>query len=177
MPPSDPSSREEALHLLRALGAKPRLVLHGATVSEVAVEVSTLLTRLGVKIDEVLVVTGAVLHDAGKIIHPEELDGPGRRHEDAGERLLQAHGVSPRLARVCRTHGAWDGPEVTLEEQIVALGDNLWCGRRTERLESLVGEAVSSQLGLDRWEAFLKLDPEYERIAAGASDRLARAQV
>ena len=83
--------------------------------------------------------------------------------------------MSPRLARVCRTHGAWDGPEVTVEERLIALADGLWWGRRDERLESLVGADVALQLGVDRWRAFLTLDPELEQIAAGAPSRLARA--
>lgn len=176
MPSYEPRSREEALHLIRALGAPPRLIRHGEIVSDVAVEIVTVLTRMGVRVDKVVTAVGAALHDFGKTAHPEELTGPGRKHEEEGERLLIAQGLSPRLARVCRTHGSWDGPEVTLEERMVALADNLWRGRRAERLEGLVVADTARQIGVNRWEAFLMLDPEFERIAAGASARLARAR-
>ena len=176
MPLNEPRSREEALHLLRGLGAPTRLFRHGEIVSEVAVEIATVLTRLGVPVDEVFAAVGAALHDAGKISHPEEMTGPGHEHEEGGERLLIAQGVSLRLARVCRTHGAWDGPEVTVEERLIALADNLWRGRREERLEGLVVDDVACQLGVDRWQAFLMLESALDRIAAGASARLARAQ-
>src|SRR5260370_7658654 len=42
-----------------------------------------------------------VLHDSGKILHPDELDGGSDKHEHAGEMLLRAQGVCPALARRC----------------------------------------------------------------------------
>lgn len=173
----DPRSLVEALNLLRSLGAPPRLVLHGEIVSEVAAAISHTTTRLGVTHDELFVVVGAALHDAGKIAHPEELTGTGREHEPAGEQLLLQHGLSPRLAKVCRTHGSWDQEAVSLEELLIAMADHLWKGTRGEQIERLVIDHVATRLGLDRWETFLRLDPVFEQIAADAPSRLARARV
>jgi hypothetical protein len=47
---------------------------------------------------------GVMLHDVGKIVHSQELDGPGAEHEPAGERLLLDHGVSLEVARMCLSH-------------------------------------------------------------------------
>jgi hypothetical protein len=46
--------------------------------------------------------------DVGKVVHREELSGPGSAHEPAGYELLVAHGVAPERARFARTHAVWD---------------------------------------------------------------------
>jgi hypothetical protein len=40
------------------------------------------LAALEVPLDPELVRADVILHDAGKVLHPAELDGPGNRHED-----------------------------------------------------------------------------------------------
>src|SRR5688500_3013462 len=81
---SDLKTREAALMLLASLGAPRRLMIHAEIVSEVAAVLSRTLHALGVHHDADLVAVGAVIHDAGKIKHPEELAQPGREHETAG---------------------------------------------------------------------------------------------
>jgi len=172
---TDPADRHAALQLLRELGAPQRLVRHGEIVSEVAALISDMMSRHGVEHDAALVVVGAVLHDAGKVIHPEELVGPGGEDGAAGERLLLHHGLSARLARVCRTHGSWDLGDIELEDLLVALADHLWKGERGDEIERLIVERVAPRLRITRWEAFLRLDPVFEEIAADGPARLARA--
>jgi HD superfamily phosphohydrolase len=135
------------------------------------------IAALGVRHDGGLVVTAALFHDVGKIVHPEELTGPGNEHEAAGERLLLAHGVPADIARCCRTHGAWETEGISLEELLVALADHVWKGSRDERLELAVIDDVAKRLGVDRWDVFVRLDSAFELIASGAPSRLARAQV
>jgi hypothetical protein len=173
---NDPKSVSAALDFLRSLGAPPRLIRHSEIVAEVAVQISSGLTRLDVKHDEAFIAVAAALHDAGKIVHREELTGPGRLHESAGEKYLLSHDISPRLARVCRTHGSWNGAHVTLEEHLIALADHIWKGTRGEQIEKLIVEDVAARLCVDGWEALLMLDPELEKIAAAGSERLARAR-
>jgi hypothetical protein len=152
------------------------LTRHGEIVAESAAQLSAALTKLGVTHDAAVVIVAAVLHDAGKIIHPEELDGPGNKHEAAGERLLIEQGCSPALACICRSHGQWDSDDLSIEEVIVALADAVWKGERADQLEKLLIEHVSGQLNLDKWKAFLLLDSVVEHIADGAEERLARAR-
>ena len=172
----DPASRSEALQLLQSLGASHRLLRHGEIVSEVATAISDILTRLQVQHDRLLVIVGAALHDVGKIVLPQELEGDGNRHEAEGEILLLQHGLSSKLARVCRTHGAWDDKTVAFEERLIALADHIWKGTRDEHLESLVTKTVAELLKISDWEAFVLLDVELERIASDATNRLARSQ-
>jgi HD domain len=172
---TDPTSKDAAIDLLRALGAPSRLQQHGEIVAEVAFQLSDALSSAGIEHDGQMVLVGAALHDAGKIIHPEELDLPGHEHEAAGERLLLDHGISPRLARVCRTHGAWDDAELSLEELLISLADHLWKGTREPRPEAAIIATASAQVGIEEWEMLLKLDTEFERIAARGTARLAEA--
>lgn len=175
-PLSAPTSRDEAITLLRLLGAKPRLIRHGEIVSEIAEQLSRVMSCHGIEHDGTLVMVGAALHDAGKVVHPEELEQPGRQHETAGERLLLERGVSPTLARCCRTHGSWDAEGVSFEEMMIALADHIWKGSRSERLELFVVDEVARRLGIERWDAFLIVDPEIETIADSGAARLAQAR-
>lgn len=118
----------------------------------------------------------AVLHDAGKIVRPEELVGSGSAHEAAGERLLLAHGVPAELAHCCRSHAAWRELECSLDELLVALADTLWKGAREPELELVVIDRVAKQLGKDRWGVFVHLDTAFEEIAADGTARLARGR-
>ena len=161
--------------MLLELGAPSRLVRHAELVSEAAEALLALFASHGLRLDVPLVRAGAALHDAGKLEHRGELDGPGALHEPAGELLLLAHGVSPPIARCCRSHAQWDALECSLEELLVALADKLWKGARVPALEKRVIEAAAARGQRDLWALFVPLDAGFEAIADGASERLARS--
>ncbi len=167
---------DDALAVLDALGAPPRLVTHGSLVAEAANKLLTACHELGVAVDESWVRAGAVLHDAGKILYPLELDEPGARHEAAGEQLLLARGVDARGARCCISHAAWKRMPCALEELLVALADALWKGVRRPELETRVIDEIARQLIADRWRAFVDLDSCFERIADAGAERLMRSR-
>ena len=158
--------------LLDELGAPGHLKRHGELVTDVAVQLVDGLTSLGLELDRAFVQCGALLHDSGKIQVPAELHSPGRLHEAAGEEMLLAIGVAPKLARVCRTHAAWDDPSCELEEQVIALADKLWKGRRVDELELLVIDRVAGRLGQGRFDIFQDLDGLFEGLAADGDRRL-----
>lgn len=167
---------EDARALLRELGAPERLLRHVELVGEAAELLLADFGRRGVPLDAAWVRAGVVLHDAGKVLHPEELERPGADHEPAGEALLRAHGVSDELARVCVTHARWSAPETTLEELLIALADTLWKGSRKRALEERVIDAAAERLSKPRWDLFVELDSLFEQIAADGAERLARSQ-
>ncbi len=101
----------EARELLVKLGAPRRLIQHGVLVGEAAELLIERLRRMGAWLDADFVRLGAILHDAGKTLHVQELSEAGHAHEQAGEELLRREGVTPALARCCVSHAAWDGPE------------------------------------------------------------------
>jgi hypothetical protein len=166
----------EAESLLHDLGAPPRLLTHVRLVGEAGDAIMTKLRSVGVAVDERFVRLGIVFHDAGKILHPEELDGPGSEHEPDGERLLVERGVEPRIARCCVTHARWSSMDVSLEELLVALADKLWKGVRHPELERRVVEGAARSLQRDFWELFVELDTAFEEIAAGGPARLERSR-
>ncbi|MCB9877456.1 MAG: HD domain-containing protein [Planctomycetes bacterium] len=168
-------SRGDASALLHQLGAPARLLRHVELVGEAAEALLAALAEHTVPLDATFVRAGVVLHDVGKILHPAELAASGARHEAAGEQLLRQRGVAPALARVCVTHAAWQAPDVTLEERVVALADKLWKGARVGELETLVVDGAAARRGVDRWQLLIALDNAFERIAAGGDERLARA--
>lgn len=169
--------RDEASKLLRKLGASERLLLHLQLVGEAADLLIDECRTLGVKIDSKLVELGVAVHDAGKILFPEELDGPGSRHESAGKALLLENSVQTEVATCCVSHAAWNDPSVTFEELLVALADKLWKGKRDEALELRVIDKVALRMGVDRWTVFGRLDSTFEKIAAGGTDRLQRSRL
>ena len=170
-----PDSFAAGRALLGRLGASARLLRHVELVLEAAEMLLGKLAVLGVPIRADFVGAGVALHDAGKIIHPAELDAAGNRHEPDGETLLLQAGVSPELARVCLSHARWETMEVTLEELLVALADKLWKGVRNERLEQRIIDAVAGRLGLERWDVFIELDTTFEHVASSGVDRLTRS--
>ena len=93
--------RSEAFALLRDLGAPDRLIHHAQMVSQAAEQLLLEFAALAIPMDVRSVELGAILHDTGKILHPEELSEPGSLHEKAGEALLLSHGVQPEVARCC----------------------------------------------------------------------------
>jgi len=170
------ANRNEAHDLLTKLGAPDQLLTHLKLVGEAADELIRVYQRLGVPIDLTLVELGVAVHDAGKIIHRNELDGPGSLHEKTGREMLLELGVQPEVAECCVTHGAWQGPRVSLEGRSVALADNLWKGKRVAELELAVIDDVAARLGVDRWDIFTRLDEAFEEVAAAAPSRLKRSR-
>ena len=174
--PLNPPSIPEARALLARLGAPRRLLRHVELVGEAAHALLRKFSELGIPVRSDLVQVGVVLHDAGKILHPAELDGGGARHEPDGERLLLEQGVSAELARICVSHARWAQMPVSLEELVVALADKLWKGARNSELEERVVERAAACLEQDRWGLFVELDTLFEDIAAGGADRLERSR-
>ena len=172
-----PANVADARALLIELGAPERLIRHGELVGEAADMLIAALHELGVPVDAEVVRLGVVLHDAGKIVHAREFEQPGADHEPAGEELLLAHGVSPKIARMCLSHARWDAMPVSLEELIVALADKLWKGARKPALEERVIDEVASALGKKRWSLFVTLDTLFEEVAAAGSQRLERSVI
>ncbi|MDM5176392.1 hypothetical protein PO883_04195 [Massilia sp. DJPM01] len=167
--------RSDAYALLRALGANERLLRHVQLVGEAADELMNAYTGLQVRFDARLIELGVAVHDAGKITYPEELDGPGSRHEPEGQAMMLANGVQPAVARCCVSHAAWQHADNSFEELSVALADKLWKGKREEELELRVIDMIAAQRGVARWDVFTTLDSAFEDIAAGASARLRRS--
>jgi putative nucleotidyltransferase with HDIG domain len=165
----------DAESVLAELGAPERLVMHGRLVLEAADELLRMVRALGIAVDERLVRCGAMLHDVGKTVHPDELRRAGSRHEAAGESLLLARGIDPALARCCVSHAGWETLTCSLEELLVALADALWKGVRRERLEAKVVEEGARRLGVDVWTVFVEMDSTFERIADGGPERLRRS--
>ncbi|MCX5401944.1 HD domain-containing protein [Streptomyces sp. NBC_00102] len=176
--PTDPSLiplPPAVVDLLRLLAAPPRLAAHLRAVHDVALRLAdwTQLRAPGLAFDRAAVLFGAATHDIGKTEHPDELSGPGSRHEEAGRELLLAHGFDAGLARYAGTHAAWTAPGTTLEDLLVSTADKVWKNKRVPDLEDLVVTELALATGRPRWEEFLALDEELERIGDGAERRLA----
>ncbi len=168
---------EDALRLLGRLGASPRLLLHHELVAEAArLIVAGLHARFKVPLDDAQVFIGACLHDAGKIRHPEDLDGPGTAHAEAGLMLLTAAGVDSSLARFCRTHVCWPEEAVALEDLLVALADKLWKGKREDDLELRTCNAIAVATGEPVWKVFEAAETLFAEVARGADERLERSR-
>ena len=161
--------------LLISLAAPPRLAAHLRLVHDVAWQLADRLAAAhpALNVDRDAVLYGAASHDIGKVIHVDELVGPGSRHEPAGYLLLTERGVPPRLARYARTHATWTAPDTTTEDHLVSLADKIWKARRVPDLEDLVTIALATASGVDRWQAFSDLDNILTELATGAEDRLA----
>lgn len=176
--PSVPDMRllpPQAVDLLVRLQAPPRLGAHLRAVHDVAWQLTGWLAGAypGLGFDRAAVLFGAATHDIGKVLHPEELSGPGSRHEDAGRRLLLDAGVDPRLARFAATHGLWDSPVAAVEDLLVSVADKVWKAKRVPDLEQLVVDRLVASSGQEPWEVFLTLDDHLDALAAGADHRLA----
>jgi len=116
---------------------------------------------------------GAASHDIGKVIHVDELVGPGSRHEAAGRTLLIAHGVPQQLARFAGTHASWTAPDTTIDDHMVSLADKIWKAKRVSDLEDLITAELVRTCRIERWQAFADLDDILNHVAAGADQRLA----
>ncbi|MGW2686626.1 HD domain-containing protein [Streptomyces sp. NPDC001414] len=165
----------EVCELLRLLDVPPRLAAHLRAVHDVAVDlvdwVRDRCPELAVDRDGVLF--GAATHDVGKILHPEELTGPGSAHEDAGRDLLLSHGFAPARARFAATHADWDSPAVTVEDLLVSTADKVWKDKRVAGLEDRLVAALADAGRRAPWEEYLALDDLLTRLGADAAARLA----
>lgn len=165
----------EAVRLLEEVGAPPRLVAHLRAVHDVAAQLVERLARScpRLPVDREAVLFGAATHDIGKTLHPDELSGPGSRHEEAGRDLLLAHGVSPGLARFAATHASWGSPDAGLEDLLVSLADKVWKNKRVADLEDLVVAELCRVSGRPVWQEFLDLDEFLTVLGEEADLRLA----
>lgn len=161
--------------LLRGSDAPPRLAAHLRAVHDVAYRILDWLDHRyrDLIVDREALLFGAAIHDIGKTIHVDELSGPGAAHEETGHRLLLEHGVEERLARFARTHAAWTGPGITIEDLLVSLADKVWKGKRVPDLEQRVAGHLMRASGQAPWQAFLDLDDLLTALAADADRRLA----
>ena len=151
------------------------LISHLKLVHDVAVDLVEGVRQKfpNLDFDHEAVCFGAASHDLGKVLHRNELTGPGRQHEEDGPALLEEHGVEPRLARFARTHGAFSKEKLPLEDLLVALCDAIWKGQRIDELEKQVIDKIAEQTGVESWEAFSELDSLLEGISSQADERLA----
>lgn len=172
------ASARDGIELLRTLGASPWLVRHHELVAEAATLVCDALEHdMGVSFDRRAVLLGASVHDAGKIVYPEEMSVGGNRHEVAGRDLLVKSGVPTTIARFCVTHAAWDGADCTIEDALVALADKLWKGKRDEALEKHLVARIANLTKQQLWEVYSRFDSVCDSIAAEGSERLSRSVV
>jgi len=161
--------------LLRDVDAPPRLAAHLRAVRDVAWQICDWVARHhpALRFDRDAVLFGAATHDIGKAVHVAELSGPGAEHEDAGQELLLAHGVSPALARFAATHAAWARPGTQIEDLLVSVADKIWKGKRVPDLEDLVIARLAAASGRDAWEEFAGFDDLLTAIGEDAEARLA----
>jgi HD domain-containing protein len=133
-----------AAELLRAVQAPARLAAHLRAVHDVAWTLTDALGRRrpDLEFDTTAVLFGAATHDIGKVVHVAELTGPGSAHEAAGEELLLRYGVPAHLARFASSHGSWTSPDVTLDDLLVSLADQICRGNRVPVLEHRITEAT-----------------------------------
>ncbi|SBT40203.1 HD domain-containing protein [Micromonospora auratinigra] len=176
--PADPPLRPlpaQVAELLVRVQAPPRLAAHLRAVHEVAAQlVDALAQRFPqLTVDRAAVLFGAATHDIGKVVHPEELGGPGSAHEPAGRELLLRHGVPASLARFAATHADWRSAGIGVDDLLVSVADKVWKGKRVRDLEDLVVDRLAAATGGERWAVFLELDDVLDRLAADADHRLA----
>jgi HD domain len=168
---------DDAYTMLQRLGASHQLICHVKLVGEAAEGLLAKLQQLQMPVDECFVRLGVAFHDAGKILHSEELVAKGTHHEAAGEQLLIANGVDPSLARCCRSHGQWQTMDCCFEELLVALADALWKGKRDVLLEGEVVQRIATLGQKEYWALFVEMDSCFEAIAADGHSRLLRSQI
>jgi hypothetical protein len=167
--------QEQAFELLRRLGAPARLLMHVELVAEAGEAIICELESLGAPIDKDFILSGIVLHDVGKTVHPSELDQEGELHGEAGRDLLLREGIEALLAGVCVSHSAWREAK-TVEELVIACADKLWKGKRVADLEELLVKRVREDIQLGFWDVFTRLDNCFETVAGCSDERLERSR-
>ena len=168
------SQPEDIVELLCRVDAPPRLAAHLRVVRDVAVQLIESFRDAfpTFRFDVAAVVYGAGTHDIGKALHPAELEAPGNDHEVDGYRLLTESGIPARLARFARSHGEWSARDATVEDELVALADKVWKGRREEDLEHKLASRISAAEGEEPWRVFTRLDDLLTAISSNADQRL-----
>ncbi|MEM7431724.1 MAG: HD domain-containing protein [Pseudomonadota bacterium] len=166
----------EAYELLRTLGASERLLTHVQLVGEAGEEILDAARDLGVHVDEDLVRLGIAIHDAGKILHPDELTDVGSNHEASGMQLMLENGVQESIARCCVSHGDYYQEGIAIEELLVALADKLWKGKREYILEELITDRLAKMSHVDRWSIEAPLNACFEKVARQGDERLLRSR-
>jgi hypothetical protein len=170
------ATTQDALALLRSLGASAWLVKHHELVVEAAALICDALEQdLGLRFDRATVLLGASLHDAGKIVHPEEMSGGGSQHEAAGQELLARSGVRAEIARFCVTHASWETDRI--EDALVALADKLWKGKRDDALESYLVTLIAARTEQAAWRVYSRFEALCDAVAADGPERLSRSAV
>ena len=169
-------NKDDAYAILDELDAPAHLKNHVDLVGEAAEALLKAMDALQVDINSEFVSAGVVIHDIGKIVHTEEMVGPGSEHETTGQEILLNRGVSAEYARVCISHARWETMECTLEELTIALSDKLWKGKRESTLELRVIDRVAEDLGKDRWDIYPDLDSAFENISSAGHERLQRSK-
>ena len=163
------------LELLDQWEAPAHLVRHLNLVAEVAGLLVEALQQVGLPLDRAWVEAAALLHDVGKLQHPEELHQPGHLHEEAGQQWVRERLGDESLARVCLSHARWRVMSCSNEELVVALADKLWKGKRVPELEERLIREVAAETKQEFWALFPRLDLVFEELAAGGQQRLARS--
>lgn len=165
----------EVRAILAKYAAPPLLVAHLIVVHDVAVQ---LIEQLAVAwpllvYDRQGVLIGAATHDIGKTAYPDELSGPGTRHEEIGPQLLLESGFPETIARFARTHARWqEDISVQLEDMLVAFADTIWKGKRDAILEQAIAAQIADQCQEEIWAIYLKLDDIAAELAQGAHERI-----
>lgn len=118
--------------------------------------------------------SGAAIHDVGKVFYPDEVTGPGNKHEgeDVFVKLVQDHGFSPLVARYCSLHSSLKQTVVNGETHltVVALADIIWNGNRDIDLELKLADLLGHPAS--RWETFEKLGNVIDKVALSGRKRL-----
>ncbi len=170
MKPLPPSVEQ----LLVLSDAPPRLKAHLTLVHDAAQSLTEGIRAQwpAVRFNKEAVLFGAATHDIGKVVHPEELQGPGHAHEEAGVQLLLQFGVAEDLARFARTHGQWTEQEVDIEDLLVALADKVWKGKRDDTLEQTITDLIATRSGEEVWKVWLQMDDLLSDLASFADERV-----
>jgi hypothetical protein len=165
---------ELAIALHTRFNTPARLLAHHILVHHVAYHLLINLQRcqLAENIDQTAVCFGAATHDLGKTMYPNQLNVPGKQHEQAGQILLIQVGISAKQARFAALHSDITS-ERNIDELLVALADHLWKGKRNTALEELVIAERAQASQRDYWDVWVTISELCDRLAADSISRLA----
>jgi putative nucleotidyltransferase with HDIG domain len=164
-----------AFNLLKELGAPQKLITHSELVLEAAEEIIEEILKCTSLIDFEFVRIGAILHDVGKVLHPNELVKAGQMHQMDGKKMLLELGVDEKIARCCLSHSNYEDMECSIEELLIALSNNLWKGKRVKNLESKIIEWIKKLFDQNGWVLSVKFDETFEKISEKGLGRLIRS--
>ncbi|MCX8189643.1 MAG: HDIG domain-containing protein [Candidatus Diapherotrites archaeon] len=115
-------SEEECLKLLKLQNVPENIIRHSIKVKELAIEICNSLKDRGIKINEKLVVAGALLHDLDKA---ETLDSEKKGHGKVAAEELEKLGMKS-VSEIVRKHlleNILYGELKTIEEKIIFYAD------------------------------------------------------